>query len=191
MSLTPNRLLVFQTIGKFLSAMLTLAMIIQPVSVGAQTAGDLEVGPTLTVGTGDLGVPAEPVQGPAEPPTVQAVLLSVCEARGYGEECAKTLLGMMWKESRNDAKAVGDHGRAQGYFQIWYRLHNITLDCAQDLQCSADWTLKYMEQHGYPRYPAYAIQCHNGCNIRNGYAASVLRNASRLWPEPMTLAIAQ
>jgi len=44
--------------------------------------------------------------------TVQGVLLDVCESRGYGEDCARTLLGMLWKESLNDAKAIGDGGRA-------------------------------------------------------------------------------
>src|SRR5688572_8261624 len=191
MSLTPNRVLAAHTVGKFLSAILTFAMLIQPMSVGAQNAVVPVVSETLTVKTGDLGVPAEPVQGPAIPPTVQEVLLSVCEARGYGEDCAKALLGMMWKESRNVGSAIGDGGRARGYFQIHYRLHKISLDCAQDLRCSAEWSLKYMERNGYPRYPSYAIQCHNGCNIRNGYAASALRHARRLWKEPMTLALAK
>ena len=94
---------------------------------------------------------------------VQDVLLEVCTERGYGEDCAKHLLGMLWKESNNIATAVGDHGRARGYFQIWYKLHKITLECAEDLRCSAEWTLKYMERKGYPKYPNYAIQCHNGC----------------------------
>lgn len=113
--------------------------------------------------------------------TVQERLLRICERHGYGESCAKALLGMMWKESLNDAHAIGDNGRARGYFQIWYRLHAISIDCAEDLECSADWTLRYMESNGYPRYVSYAVQCHNGCNIANGYAASALRHGERLW----------
>lgn len=117
--------------------------------------------------------------------TVQGVLLDACQQRGYGEECAKTLLGMLWKESRNVATAVGDGGKARGYFQIHYRLHGISVECAEDLRCSAEWTLDYLEYNGYPRYVTYAVQCHNGCGARNGYAASALRHGRNLWDVPM------
>lgn len=122
----------------------------------------------------------------------QEILLQVCEARGYGESCAKALLGMMWKESLNDAKAIGDSGKARGYFQIHYKLHKVDISCAEDLRCSAEWSLKYLESNSYPKYVAYAVQCHNGCNAGNGYAASALRHGERLWdqevPKPKTLA---
>lgn len=117
--------------------------------------------------------------------TAQGVLLDVCEARGYGEDCAKTLLGMMWKESLNTATAVGDGGRARGYFQIHYRLHNIPVSCAEDLQCSAEWSLDYLEYNGYPYNVYHAVQCHNSCYNGNGYAASALRWGNRLWESPM------
>ncbi|MEA3225946.1 MAG: hypothetical protein U9Q07_08340 [Planctomycetota bacterium] len=117
--------------------------------------------------------------------TAQGVLLDTCEARGYGEDCAKTLLGMMWKESLNTATAVGDGGRARGYFQIHYRLHNIPVACAEDLQCSAEWSLDYLEYNGYPYYVSYAVQCHNSCYAGNGYAASAIRWGHRLWDKPM------
>ncbi len=123
------------------------------------------------------------------PPTAQSILLDVCAARGYGEDCAKTLLSIMWKESQNNGKAVGDNGLAHGWFQIHYRMHKISLACAEDLRCSATWTLGYMERHGYPKYPAHAIQCHNGCGVNNGYAASVKRNAERLWNQPFEMAM--
>lgn len=119
--------------------------------------------------------------------SVQNVLLQVCEDRGYGEECAKDLLGMLWKESLNDAHAVGDQGRARGYFQIWIHLHKISLECAEDLVCSSNWTLDYMESNGYPKYVHHAVQCHNGCNIDNGYAASARRHGRRLWDQPLPL----
>lgn len=119
--------------------------------------------------------------------SVQNVLLQVCEDRGYGEECAKDLLGMLWKESLNKATAVGDQGRARGYFQIWIHLHKISLECAEDLVCSANWTLDYMESNSYPTYVSHAIQCHNGCNIPNGYAASARRHGRRLWNQPLPL----
>jgi len=117
--------------------------------------------------------------------TAQGVLLDVCETRGYGEDCARTLLGMMWKESLNTATAIGDGGRARGYFQIHYRLHNIPVSCAEDLRCSAEWSLNYLESNGYPSHLYYAVQCHNSCYAGNGYAASALRWGDRLWDEPM------
>ena len=125
-------------------------------------------------------------------PTEQETLLQACKAHGYGESCAKALLGMMWKESKNDPNAVGDHGLALGYFQIHYKMHGVTRACAKDLRCSAEWTIGYMESNGYPKYTAYAVQCHNGCNAGNGYAASALRHGERLWnqevPKPVLLA---
>lgn len=120
-------------------------------------------------------------------PTVQDVLLSVCEMNGYGQECAQTLLGMLWNESSNVFDAVGDHGAARGYFQIHYTLHNITTACAEDLVCSANWTIQYLERNGYPDYVNYAVQCHNGCNATNGYAARAARNGKRLWNQPLEI----
>ncbi len=119
--------------------------------------------------------------------TVQDVLLKVCLERGYGQACAQHLLGMLWKESNNIATAIGDRGKARGYFQIWVKLHKISVDCAEDLECSANWTLDYLERNSYPRYVAYAIQCHNGCNIDNGYAASAMRHGKRLWNSPLAI----
>lgn len=118
-------------------------------------------------------------------PTVQEVLLSVCTSNGYGQECAQTLLGMLWNESSNISTAIGDNGRARGYFQIHYKLHKISIDCAEDLVCSADWTIHYMEAHSYPKYVNYAVQCHNSCNVNNGYAAKAMRNGKRFWNRPL------
>lgn len=123
-----------------------------------------------------------PEYGPELPPTLSETLTAVCAQRGYGEDCAKILLGMAWKESNLIGSAVGDYGAARGYFQIHYRLHRVPLACAQDLRCSADWTIDYMESNGYPRYRHWAVQCHNGCGVRNGYAYSVFRHGERLWP---------
>lgn len=135
----------------------------------------------------------DPVLGPEAPeiipdPTVQDVLLSVCQTKGYGEDCAMTLLGMLWTESTNVSTAIGDNGNARGYFQIWYRLHKITTDCAEDLVCSATWSLDYLVQHGYPDFVSYAVQCHNSCNFPNGYAAKAIRNGKRLWETPLAIA---
>ena len=127
----------------------------------------------------------------AKPEIVQETLLTVCESRGYGEDCAKTLLGMLWKESRNVSTAIGDNGKARGYFQIHYKLHKISIECAEDLACSANWTISYLEQNGYPKYPYYAVQCHNGCNIPNGYADAAFYHGRRLWNEKLTVVTAE
>ncbi|MFA6429704.1 MAG: hypothetical protein WCV84_04380 [Patescibacteria group bacterium] len=120
-------------------------------------------------------------------PTVQEVLLNVCQARDYGAECAKTLLGMMWNESSNRSTVIGDGGRARGYFQIHVKLHKISVDCAEDLVCSAKWTLDYLESNMYPKYTSYAVQCHNSCNVNNGYAARALRNGKSFWSKPLEI----
>lgn len=130
---------------------------------------------------------SEVITPPAAQLTVQEVLLDVCKMKGYGEDCAKTLLGMLWNESSNRFDVIGDGGRARGYFQIHYKLHNISIACAEDLACSANWTLTYMEAHSYPKYVAYAVQCHNSCNVNNGYAAKALRNGKFFWEKPLEI----
>ena len=163
--------------------MLVLLVPGQPVM--AQTASFVALDQSVTIAPFDIE--AEPVitPAPAPQPTVQDVLLAVCESNGYGQDCAQTLLGMIWNESQNISTAVGDHGKARGYFQIWTKLHNIPVSCAEDLVCSSNWTLHYMERHSYPKYVSYAVQCHNGCNVPNGYAARALRNGKNLWAKPM------
>ena len=120
-------------------------------------------------------------------PTVQEVLTVVCNIRGYGPDCAQTLLGMLWTESSNVYNVIGDSGRARGYFQIHYKLHNISTDCAEDLVCSADWTISYLERNGYPTYNTYAVQCHNGCGFRNGYTNKVARHGAYFWDQPLEI----
>ncbi len=120
-------------------------------------------------------------------PTVQEVLLNVCAENGYGQDCAKTLLGMLWNESSNRSTVIGDNGKARGYFQIHYKLHKISIACAEDLVCSANWTINYMEAHSYPKYVSYAVQCHNSCNVNNGYAAKAARNGQRMWSQPLVI----
>jgi len=126
--------------------------------------------------------PAVPA-GPEQPPTIREILLDVCAERGYDETCARNLYGMMWKESLFIPTAVGDNGRALGFFQIHYRMHGVEPACATDVRCSANWTIDYLESNGYPRYRNYAIQCHNGCGVANGYSASAQRWGERKWAE--------
>lgn len=121
------------------------------------------------------------------PPTVQDVLLKVCEENGYGESCAKTLLGMLWTESSNRSTVIGDHGAARGYYQIHYKLHNISADCAEDLVCSSNWTIAYLERNSYPKYVNWAIQCHNSCGVNNGYLGKVIRYGNYFWDRPLAI----
>ncbi len=117
----------------------------------------------------------------AKEPSTQEVISTVCAARGYGKDCAQILLGMLWKESRGNSKAVGDGGRARGYYQIHYKLHDISIECAEDLVCSSQWVIDYLERNGYPETPKYAVQCHNRCGGNNGYAYNVFRHGKQLW----------
>ena len=82
---------------------------------------------------------------------------------------------------------IGDNGKARGYFQIHYKLHNISINCAEDLVCSANWTIDYLESNSYPKYPTYAVQCHNSCNVSNGYTAKVARYAKQFWNQPLEI----
>lgn len=159
--------------------MLTLVMLVGGQPAIAVTAP--AVAPAVEVAE------AEQTIEPEEPLTVQDVLLHVCESRGYGEDCAKTLLGMLWTESSNRSTVIGDGGRARGYFQIHYRLHKISIECAEDLVCSADWTISYLERNHYPKYKDYAIQCHNSCNVKNGYVNKVKRYAAHFWDKPLAI----
>ena len=153
--------------------------------------------PTITANdvVGDfIGPPTNVASGPAvvisNLTSTQQTLLDVCQEKGYGVSCAKTLVGIMWKESQGVATAIGDNGKARGYFQIHYKLHGITIKCAEDLKCSARWTLSYLEQNSYPKYVTYAVQCHNGCNAGNGYAASAIRWGNLIWSQPISYEVA-
>lgn len=133
----------------------------------------------------------ETVAEPKIEPTVQDVLLNVCEQNGYGEDCAKTLTGMLWTESSNRSTVIGDNGKARGYFQIHYKLHKISAACAEELVCASEWTIKYLERNGYPHRVNWAIQCHNGCGANNGYTAKVHRYASQFWNQPLEITQAE
>ncbi len=135
---------------------------------------------------------------PEEPETfstVQEALLKVCEDRGYDEACAKHLLGMVMQESVGKATAVGDQGHAHGWFQI-HDLYNpdVKRKCAQDLVCSAEWTLNRLEKKGYGRNTAWnnwAIWCHNGCGINKNYVPNVLRKGKVHWDTPIAIVTAE
>lgn len=166
--------------------MLSMLAFDQPVS--ARTV-PVEVSTAVISPVQTVSVQPEIVAAPAErdEPTVQEVLLDVCKANDYGQDCAQTLLGMLWTESSNRSTVIGDNGKARGYFQIHYKLHKITIECAEDLVCSANWTIKYLKSNSYPKYVNYAVQCHNSCNVNNGYTAKVRRYGKYFWNQPLKI----
>lgn len=179
---TRNHLQIKKAIGTILLVLISLGR-----PVFAQTTTTAAIAPVEVTTTTTTTVVLEPVDAPATPPSVQEVLLHVCKTRGYGEVCAQTLLGMLWNESSNRSTVIGDNGKARGYFQIHYKLHKISIACAEDLVCSANWSLTYLEGNSYPKYVSYAVQCHNSCNVNNGYAAKALRNGKRFWNQPLVV----
>lgn len=94
------------------------------------------------------------------------ILKEVCEKRGMPSGCWKTLYGIMIAESGGDCKTKGDYlngvYRSRGCFQIQTKLHNITVEQAEDIRFAAGWTLDRMKRFGYPVYRSIAIKRHNG-----------------------------
>lgn len=175
------------TINKWITTGVLALTLVMSSGLDARAAITDEAPDAAAIGIIDQTTENTPVVVPAPAPTVQEALLHVCESRGYGEACAKTLLGMLWNESSNRSTVIGDNGRARGYFQIHYKMHNVSIECAEDLICSANWTLTYLESNSYPRYVSYAIQCHNSCNVNNGYAAKAIRNGNYFWNKPLVI----
>ena len=94
-------------------------------------------------------------------------LKSVCSTNGMADEknnkvCWQTLWAMSYQESKLGYLMTGDQGRSKGWFHIQIKMHNITEECARDLDCSADWTLKRLIAKGFPVYWTYSVQSHNG-----------------------------
>jgi len=176
---------------------MTLAIILltqnaQPLQAQAPVQGGIEAA-ALAAESADPQ-PALEAAEPETPVTVQEKLLEVCEANESiidAEKCAKHLLGMVMTESEARATAVGDHGYAHGWFQI-NSLYNPEVDkaCAEDLECSANWTLNRLLKKGYLKYANWAIWCHNGCGINKYYVPKVLRKAAYQWDKPITLVTA-
>lgn len=133
---------------------------------------------------------------PEAPSTVQDVLLGVCQGDQQipdelTEKCAKDLFGILMQESKGKANAVGDHGLAHGWFQINHYFNpDVSIGCAEDLQCSAQWTLDHLEKKGYPRYAYSAIWCHNGCGINPDYVPAVRYKSAKYWGSPLPVVTA-
>lgn len=142
---------------------------------------------------------AEPdsILSAVEAPTVQEKLLEVCQANEVitdAQKCAKHLLGMVMTESEAKATAVGDHGYARGWFQINSHYNpDVTKECAEDIECSATWTLNRLVKKGYGKsagWNEWAIWCHNGCGINQYYVPKVIRKGNYHWDKPIALVTA-
>ncbi len=140
---------------------------------------------------------AEVPPQPFEPiSTVQEILKQVCQENTAipevrQESCSRDLFGIMMQESRGKATAVGDHGLARGWFQINRRYNpEVSAACAEDLHCSAAWTLDNLVSNQYLKYANWAIWCHNGCNINPHYVPAVRFKTAKYWDEPMPIVTA-
>lgn len=134
----------------------------------------------------------ERTQEPEDSQTVQDILLEICEDNEKvtdPETCAKHLLGIVMTESEARATAIGDSGYARGWFQInrWYN-PDVDVACAEDLECSASWTLDRLLKKGYGKsigWSKWAIWCHNGCGINPKYVPKVMGKAAFYWDKPI------
>lgn len=136
-------------------------------------------------------ISASEIEKPVE--TVQSTLLRVCTANEEitdKETCAKHLFGMVMTESRGIATATGDYGHAHGWFQINNLYNKVNLKCAEDLECSATWTLNRLVKKGYTKNFYGAIWSHNGYGINKNYVPKVLRLGKAQWDSPLTLVTA-
>lgn len=138
------------------------------------------------------------VEEPQPAPTLQEKLLEVCGANESitdAETCAKHLLGIVMTESTADASAVGDRGYARGWFQINSHYNpDVPVTCAEDLECSATWTLERLIKKGYAKnagWSDWAIWCHNGCGINGYYVPKVKRKAAYHWDKPIAVVTAE
>lgn len=113
-----------------------------------------------------------------------AILTNACRQNGVaGSECPKILYAMAQQESYLCKALSGDGGRSRGCFHIM-DYHNVPKSCADDLACSADWTIKRMIRQGFKTDPDTAVMLHNGTpntKATLAYLDAVNRKKS-LWP---------
>lgn len=120
---------------------------------------------------------------------ITKTLKKVCKENGMADEknnevCWQTLWAMSYQESKLGWLPSGDGGRSKGWFHIQTKLHGVTEECAMDLNCSADWTLKRLISKGFPIYWTYSVQAHNGFGTeaakRGEYAKIIEREIAAL-----------
>ena len=95
---------------------------------------------------------------------IERVAKEKCAEKGLGDFCWKDLLGIAYTETRAfNCKAVGDGGASHGCFQIHRGYHqHITVEQAQSIDFSVNWTLNRLIANGYPEYRSVSIMKHNG-----------------------------
>lgn len=120
---------------------------------------------------------------------ITKTLKKICKENGMADEennevCWQTLWAMSYQESKLGWLPSGDGGRSKGWFHIQTKLHGVTEECAMDLNCSADWTLKRLISKGFPIYWTYSVQAHNGFGTeaakRGEYAKIIEREIAAL-----------
>ena len=118
-----------------------------------------------------------------KPETAIEKLSAVCEDQGIKEEsCPKVLKAMATQESYFGKVMVGDGGRSHGWFHILNIHKDVSLACANDLTCSATWTLKRMVRNGYPKKLWWAVGTHNSYTpaVNKIYSEAIKKQLAKL-----------
>lgn len=106
---------------------------------------------------------------------IQAASTRVCARLGLSHiQCRNDLIAISYHETQRFTRLTGDSGCSVGWFHINRCVHkNVEKKLAYDYEQSALWTLQRMARYGYPEFRTRAIQCHNGCLAKNGYASKI------------------
>jgi len=72
-------------------------------------------------------------------------------------EMANLLICIAQKESSLNPNAIGDKGKAKGLFQIHTDKHDITDECAFDIECSLDFTAQKIKEGKGFLWTAYKL----------------------------------
>lgn len=122
----------------------------------------------------------EPVESESER-TNDEIADEICKAAGIVDlPCWQDLKAMRQKESYDGKAMVGDGGKSRGWYHIQTKMHNVSVECALDFECSTEWTVKNLIAHDYQENRAYAISRHNGGGKKaQAYARSVINNSAR------------
>lgn len=114
-------------------------------------------------------------------PTNDEIADRICNEAGITDlPCWQDLKAMRIKESYDGKAMVGDGGRSRGWYHIQTKMHNVTVECALDFECSTEWTVKNLIAHNYTANRFYAISKHNGGGkMAQAYAKSVVYNSAK------------
>ena len=105
---------------------------------------------------------------------IRYVAEAACRRNDLGDRCVKDLIAISKRESLMMKKPQGDSGSSFGPTHIHLPSHpEVTREQAMSIEFAINKTLEWMIDKGYPVYRTYAIQCHNGCSKKNGYAETI------------------